>query len=368
MSSRPSYLITDRNYLPSLDGWRGVVSLFVMSYHFSLLFFYTNFTPYGYLGVDFFFALSGFIITRQYEASIAMHTIKFKTFAIRRIARLYPLYIASIGFFLLVNAYVLQPLHWIHALDYGIGPLYAWRVFLQLTMLGNLTVMAQPNGPVWSVSVEWIVNLMFFAVVWRYRRIPDLILWIAVVFGSCYLISMSPYTLQTPGVSIAIIRGIVGFTLGSLLFRHHRDLPDFSSRDLHIVEQILFVFILLLTYFYRDLADYSIDYVFQLVLFPALIMISLYRNGWICRIFSLPPITFLGRISYSIYLLHYPLAYTMEYVSSIHAIGHPWLGILYIIVLISLSTLSYKLIERPGRHLGRLLTAKAGEPKPADPA
>lgn len=357
----PSYLITGQNYLPSLEGWRGVVALCVVSYHFSKLFFGTEWTSCGYLGVDFFFILSGFIITRHYEASIALRTINFKAFAIRRLSRLYPLYIVSIAFFVLVNVYVIEPLYPVKIVDFGMGPTFAFHAFLQLLMLGSLSDLAQPNGPVWSVSVEWMVNMAFFALIWRYRRIPNPALWIVMALAMLYLFHASPHVLQSQAGGIAICRGIAGFILGSLLFRHHRDLPDITPRVLHLVEAMLFAVVVALMYFHDDLLDYCVDYIFQLVLFPALILISLYRQGHICRIFSSQAITFLGRISYSIYLLHYPLAYGMAYTPWIRVMGYPWLGISYIVVLIALSTLSYKFIERPGRYIGRLLTAKSAK-------
>ena len=283
-----------------------------------------------------------------------MHTVNFKTFALRRIARLYPLYIVSIIFFLSVNTYIIAPSYSVKIIDFGMGPAFAWHVFLQLLMLGSLSEVAQPNGPIWSVSVEWMVNLAYFAVIWRYQRIPNLVLWVMLLLSTWCLMHISPHILQAQSGGIAILRGIVGFTVGSVLFRYHRNLPEYTPRALHLMEKMLFVFAVLLAYFHDDLLEYGVDYGFQLVLFPALIMISLYRQGWICRIFSLPPITFLGRISYSIYLLHYPLAYAVAYMPRMYVINAYWLGIFYIFALIGLSTLSYKYIEKPGRRMGRV--------------
>ncbi len=354
--SKTSHLITDKSYLAPLEGWRGVVALCVVSFHFSNLFFNEHWTPFGYLGVDFFFILSGFIIARQYEAGIAMRTVSFRTFAIRRLARLYPLYIVSIGAALLIDHYMIPWNSPLKIIDFGMGPNFVAWILAQLTMTGSITHMAQPNGPIWSVSAEWIVNLAFFALVWHYRRISTILLWLIVGFTAAYLINISPHSLETPTHFVPIGRSILGFCFGWLIFRYHQRLPRIPVIFLYPLEIALLIATLMLASNHQALLVYGVDYMFQLVLIPLLLVVSLYRFGLICFIFSLPVMTFLGRISYSIYLLHYPLTYFMVHTQSILAIGYPWLGVYYVASLLVLSVLSYLFIETPGRWLGRKLT------------
>ncbi len=354
-----SSFITTQRYLPSLEGWRGAMALSVAFYHFYGLFSAEQFLSHAYIGVDFFFILSGFIIARQYEADIVMRHITFRQFAVRRIARLYPLYIVSIAAFLAVNAYVLRPLNIGNAVAFGMGPLYAWRIMLQLTMLGNIGGMAEPwNGPAWSVSVEWIVNVLFFALVWHFKRVPKLVLWSAVAVCTVYLTYISPHSLNlfisdTPIFNPTLARGIVGFGLGWLLFRYHGKLPNFTTKFLHMLEVAIVLIGILLINLYAYPSLLGVDYLFQLILFPALIMISLYRQGWISRTFSCLPVRFLGRISYSVYLLHVPLGYMVVYSPYLSHLQRPASGILYVILLIMVSTVSYYAIEAPLQKLGR---------------
>lgn len=353
-----THLITNKGHLPSLEGWRGILALCVVSFHFSKLFFDENWTPYGYLGVDFFFVLSGFIIARQYEAAIALRTVDFRTFAVRRLARLYPLYILSIGIALIINQYMIDPYSPLRILDFGMGPNFVTWILAQLTMTGSLTQMAQPNGPVWSVSAEWVVNLAFFALVWRYRRVPNLLLWFFVWLGASYMIAISPHSLETPTHHIPIVRSIVGFSLGWLIFRYHQFLPKLPLFALYAIEITAIWATLWLASHHGEMLKYGADYMFALALIPLLITLTLYRAGILNFIFSRLPITFLGTISYSIYLLHYPLAYFMVHTPSILAMGAPWLGISYVVGLISLSTISYVFIERPSRWAIRRLATR----------
>ena len=359
--TEPKHLITDRAYLASLEGWRGVVALFVVLFHFYQQFSDTPIAGYGYLGVDFFFILSGFIISRQYEAAIAMRTIRFTQFCIKRLARLYPLYIFSIGLFLYVNTTILLPLHMGSAVDFGMGPLYSWRLFLQLTMLGNIGGMAEPwNGPAWSVSVEWIVNLLYFGLVWQFRRVPNLLLWLGVIICTIYLINLSPHTLHlsmatAPIFNATIARGIVGFALGALIFRYHTRLPALPWIFLFILEIVLAASVAALLYLHDYPFVISDDYAFQLLLFPALIIVSLYRYSLIGWFFSLPPFRFLGRISYSIYLLQIPVGYAFIFSGRFSYLDKPFSGIMLLLVLVGVATVTYLLIEKPFRYLGNKL-------------
>lgn len=354
--NEPSHLITAKGFLAPLEGCRGLLALCVVGFHFCKLFFDAVWTPWGYLAVDFFFILSGFVITRQYEAKIAMRQIDLKTFALRRLARLYPLYLVSIGLAIWLNEHMIAWNSPLRILSYGMGPHFVAWLIAELTMTGNLTSMAQPNGPVWSVSAEWIVNLVFFALVWYGRRIPNKLLWTTVAIGAIYMISVTPHTLDDPAHGIPNVRGIVGFTLGWLIFRYHRRLPAKLPLFIWMVDIVIVALIALMLELYGSTSLIGVDYAFALFIFPAVIIVCLYRWSLIGQFFSLAPQRFLGRISYSIYLLHYPLTYLMVNTPWILAIGKPRLGVYYIFALLTVATLSYMFIEVPGRWLGRKLS------------
>ncbi|MDE3060645.1 MAG: acyltransferase, partial [Pseudomonadota bacterium] len=172
-----AFPVTGQGYIAALEGWRGVMALFVASYHLYSLFTNQQFSTYGYLGVDFFFILSGFIIARQYEADIATRRISFRQFTVRRLARLYPMYIFSTIVFIIINAKILAPrlleLHMAPAVYYGKGPQVVWNLVQQALMISNIGGMIAPwNGAAWSISVEWVVNVLFFILTLGFRRVP----------------------------------------------------------------------------------------------------------------------------------------------------------------------------------------------------
>lgn len=360
----PAYLRTDQRYISSLAGWRGIISLFVILFHAYVLFATEPLVPFAYLGVDFFFILSGFFITRQYEMEAVTHAIRLKKFALRRLARLYPLYIVSIILMLVINSMIIEPnAPGVRALDIAMGPMIAVQTFAQLSMLGNLGLMNMPwNGPAWSVSVEWIVNLLFFMLAWRLRHIGTF-LWVSLI-AICltYLMWISPQSLNLVFANIFLVnptlaRGILGFAIGALIFRYHTHLPSLSFWMLHLLDVMLVVALAVILLYYEKGFIVGLDYILVVALFPPLIILSLYKKSWIAQCVSLPPFVFLGKISYSIYLLNLPLFYAFQYspmIRNLH-LTLPYSGLYFMLLVIVLSTVSYFVIEVPCRAFGRRL-------------
>ena len=77
--------IKRQQYLPHLDGLRAIAVLFVMIYHTDL-----GILPGGFIGVDIFFVLSGFLITNQLSQAMVAGEFRFRDFYLRRIRRLVP--------------------------------------------------------------------------------------------------------------------------------------------------------------------------------------------------------------------------------------------------------------------------------------
>ena len=141
----------------AVDSLRGAAALTVAIYHFSP-------SWAGYLAVDFFFVLSGFVLSHTYL--YRKTPITLREFTIRRLARLYPLQIFTLLMFILVWITIqgqipVQP-------D---GTLFTF--FQQLTLTHNVGL--NPSGlswnyPGWSISVEFWVNIAFILFVFRTTR------------------------------------------------------------------------------------------------------------------------------------------------------------------------------------------------------
>lgn len=210
----------------SLDLVRGLASLAVVFWHWQHFFYDgSTFSRYvmeaqpfysvffvlyktGWLAVDFFFSLSGFIFFWLYAQKIAERRVGGWEFFVLRFSRLYPLHIATFIFVLLLQ-------HWIftHTGDYFVTPFNdAYHGFLQLFMASNWGFQkgASFNGPVWSVSIEVLMYMLFFLLCLTFRmRIWAMVA--MVVLGAL----MSAWQQE-------IARGLFSFFIGGLLFRFYR--------------------------------------------------------------------------------------------------------------------------------------------------
>lgn len=168
--------------LPVTDGLRGLAVFVVVLFHV----WPRSFTG-GFVGVDIFFAISGFVIARRYLTPLAEGAETFRSFFLRRIQRLVPAYLALL---LLVTAaafLLLKPLHLMH---------YGWSLAAQGAYLQNVWFWSQgvyfdeaahkPLLHTWSLGVEEQFYVLFplLALLWRRSRRRGLLLLVAAGLGS----------------------------------------------------------------------------------------------------------------------------------------------------------------------------------------
>ena len=135
----------------SIDGLRGVALILVMLFHAG-----APFSQAGWLGVDLFFALSGFLITtlliREYDKC---GEISFKKFWLRRFLRLMPVYVFYI--LLITIAVLSSPAHELHTVG-GFSPAQylvgLWTYTFNFIPLAGIWAHQAFTGHLWSLSVE----------------------------------------------------------------------------------------------------------------------------------------------------------------------------------------------------------------------
>jgi peptidoglycan/LPS O-acetylase OafA/YrhL len=201
--------MSDDRQFSVLDGMRGVAALIVMQRHTGEAF-GTRIFSGGYLAVDFFFALSGFVLAYAYDERLAAG-LPWYRFMLLRLIRLYPLYLA--GVLLLVLA---TPSLWP---DVG-GLLAKALLFLPD---GTLASRGWLVPPAWSLAFELVVNLGF-AFGHRYLASRTLLAIVAVAGAALAVTAVrhgnldTGYNIDTLGSGLA--RAAFSFPMGILLFRH----------------------------------------------------------------------------------------------------------------------------------------------------
>jgi peptidoglycan/LPS O-acetylase OafA/YrhL len=354
---------TRQHYL-ALDGLRGAAVLAVFLYHFGggshapttlPVRLYLIVVHSGWLGVDLFFVLSGFLITGiLYDT--AHKDSRIKNFYARRALRIFPLFYGVLFGFLLLTP-VLH-LHW-----------QAGHAFYFL-YLYNMMPWLAPNlgspGPAmmlnhfWSLSVEEQFYLLWPFVVWF---VPDRrkLLWIAVALMA-FALGSRLYIVLYVGTQDTML-GLLQTRADSLLFGaavallvrgpSGRSLP---ATPVAIVSGLLSLLVLWrgqISFHHSQLIG-TVGYTTIGIFFSCIVYWAQTEENWVTRIFSASFLRFFGRYSYGLYVYQgllmifiIPYVHTVQRLVHSEAIG----GVLFIFLalglLVSISMLSFHLFEEP---------------------
>lgn len=229
----PTPTLSTKPHYPILDGLRGVAALLVVAFHL----FEAHATSHqdqlinhGYLAVDFFFLLSGFVIGYAYDDRWPKMTLG--NFFQRRLVRLQPMVVMGMvvgGLLYYFQATPVLPLA-------GHAPV--WQV-LALVLLGSLMVPVPPsfdvrgwqetyplNGPGWSLMFEYIANVLYAVIVRRFSRLALGVLVALSAAALLHLLLTRPEGDIVGGWSLEPLQLRIGFTRvmfpffgGLLLFR-----------------------------------------------------------------------------------------------------------------------------------------------------
>lgn len=308
----------------------------------------------GYLGVDLFFLLSGFILTYVYFDSMERPTARsFAIFMWHRFIRLYPVHVTVLAALVIVvlgagrlglnlrspEAFQLGELPWQLLL------VHAWGVTDEVSW----------NVPSWSISAEWFAYLCFPLVAAALGRIhaPSLLLLVAAasIGGAALIFSAAGWGLSGAWIAPSAFVRIAGsFVCGAALCRYatlRQLLESKSGLNDKLAMIALLAFLVLPSFGVPDFALIGL-----LAIFIGALAMS---SGFAAGLFSLAPLVWLGEISYSLYMVHFPVLRALNIVfkpERLHAMG-PLAAIavygLSLAVCVGCAALLYYLVERPLR-------------------
>ena len=312
-----------------LDGLRGVAALLVLFYHiFEGLSFAAGGTPitvinHGYLAVDFFFILSGFVISYAYDDRWGK-TMTTGNFFKRRLIRLHPMIImgvilGTITFFLqggvqwdgtkvATSAVMLAMLCAMFFIPAVPGVSYEVR--------GN-GEMFPLNGPSWSLFFEYIGNILYALFIHRLSTKALTVLvgllgialaWFTTFNVSGYDMIGVGWTLDTVNFFGGALRMLFPFSMGMLLARHFKPM---NVRGAFWICSVILLLLFCVPYVVTENSPISLNGLFEaiciLFIFPVLLWIG--ASGKTTDNFSSRVCKFLGDISYPLYAVHYPIMY-----------------------------------------------------------
>lgn len=207
-----------------MDGLRGLAAIGVLFFHLSIVG-ATQLVPRGYLAVDFFFILSGFVLSLSYERKLT--AIRLRAFARIRAIRMFPL---SIFGLLLGTVYFLFRFLLLPDSQYSLPDIAAGTAF-NILLLPKPWISAAPtdtifpaNTPLWSLSLELAVNLLWVLVLPRLRTVVLVVVLIPTAAILAIVIVNSGHAdlgAIWPTYCGGLLRAVFGFFMGVLLWRLH---------------------------------------------------------------------------------------------------------------------------------------------------
>ncbi len=355
-----------KRHFKILDALRGVAAIVVVLFH--VLEVYSGgdhtkqFINHGYLAVDFFFMLSGYVMAHAYDDRWGKMTLM--DFFKRRIIRLHPMIIlgmtiGAICFYFGESAYFPK-----------IADTSVWQLLLVL-VIGYTLIPLPPsmdirgwnemhplNGPAWSLFLEYIANILHALVL---RKLPKIILSALVFLAALALIHLavtSPngdiiggWSTEPEQLRIGFTRLLFPYMAGMLLRRAAK--PG-SGKSTFIGCSLLLIVMLSIprigghdTLWANGLYEaLTIVLVFPIIIYLGAIgTIKRNRTEKLC--------TFLGDISYPIYIIHFPFAYifyTWVTKNEVPIEQGTMVGIGLLLFTLILSYLSLKLYDEPVRR------------------
>ncbi|KDB09699.1 acyltransferase 3 [Burkholderia sp. lig30] len=317
-----------------LEGLRGILCLSVAMGHYGV----ENIFHRVGLGLNFsyavnvFFVISGFVLAHSnYYGS---KSVGLYEFSVKRFARLYPLHIASLLLAVAVYFASGREINWI---------IFAQNIFL-VQNIGLNPNLYSFNFPSWSVSVEFWCSIIFF-VVTRVFAARELFVITALLVGVASIFFMNIVRTYPPanvalGLNAGLLNGLVGFALGICVY-HVTSIP-ICKRVLSGKWAGWFACIGLVLFFVVDISPrWSFTFYCFAALAVAVAACRSTENG----LLNARPILWLGKISFSIYLIHIPMALAAGYLFGEASIKGSAGKFVLLSAVIVASTMTYRIFE-----------------------
>jgi peptidoglycan/LPS O-acetylase OafA/YrhL len=295
-----------------LDSWRGLSALLVALYHLPVgaSLFVNPLVRGSFLFVDFFFVLSGFVISSAYEGRINTKPAAVE-FLIKRIGRLWPVHVATLLALVALTSAISLARFWFGSAKVFEAPTIG-GFLANLFMLNGLGIegLTSINVPSWSISCELMVYALFCLV--ALTGAPRLLTWLLMgAVGASLILSFSTRHMDVTNV-LGIARCVYGFALGVIArslylrfrFAYRRSMAT-PAEILAVSAAILFV-----------IASYkSVWSLLAPIVFFAVILVFAFEAGALSEILKKPALQLLGSLSFTIYMVHYTVAAAIYQVS-----------------------------------------------------
>jgi peptidoglycan/LPS O-acetylase OafA/YrhL len=366
------------NQIRSLTSLRGIAAVIIAIHHFAyyalpqlgvMLSAYSHFFQNGYLAVDLFFILSGFIMTHVYWEQFhdGVSKAKYWQFIRARFARIYPLHL-----------FTLLVLVGLQSIELLLSNPTAFTGKFNILALGANVLMLQAfalkcpplfwcdtywNEPAWSISVEFVIYSIFpfilFAILKNQPK-TDAISYIITLIASLLLIIFTRNNLDNITGIPSIARCGLECILGVITYKIYRRQQAQRFLNTNLLAIISTVWIAVIMHNWSDelrgVHDWAILPAFSMLI----LSISHQSNSLGMRMLNSPLLLYLGTISYSVYMVHWVLIAIVKafWLDKLHLVFEEGLTKtqsifalgLFIPIVILTASLTYRFVEVPLRQ------------------
>ena len=350
----------------ALDSLRGIAAIGVVLFHMGPLGWIASlpFLRNGWLMVDFFFVLSGFVIAASYGERLARGFPRGR-FMLLRLGRVVPLHVAAV---LLLSAFELIYVRGVLGERHGL--FYFWRGLLLLD--GFATRAYNVYAPVsWSISVEIV---LYAAAALAFGTGRRGVAFVAAAVALCF--AALAFEWNYPVFGRLLQRGVIGFGIGVACHALHRRWhPQVGRWWLTMLEGLSLATVVWLL---GAMPLGGRTMLLTSPIFAVVVLVFARDRGWVSRLLHIRPMVWLGTLSYSIYMLHMLLLRPLDRAGPalMRAIGRPdliadppgssgiatldlgaggatVLSLVLIGLVLAMSAVSFRWLEEPARLWSR---------------
>ncbi len=358
------------HYIHSLTPLRGIAALWVVLFHIDVSLFYrdlgallprtsTGIFSQGYLWVDFFFLLSGFIIAHVYGARLqaAHKPAAIKEYLWARFARIYPLHLFTLLLLILSTPFIA---YFFPQVVDGSWETYfaASAIPSQLLFVNamNQHVYLSWNMVSWSIGAEWWTYVAALVLVIGLWKKPVWLIFSVValaLIGLCLLVYLLPGRNLDITFNYGFLRCLFEFIIGLGVYQFY--INSWGKAWLKWDSVFVLLMLAIALMFHFQVVDLFIVPVFVLLLLAAS-----YNHSRIYTLLNKPVFQYIGTISYSIYLIHglwffvfwftFPLIKTDFALEQLPALFKLIYVVVFLVLTLISAHFSYRYVEVPGRR------------------
>lgn len=334
------------NYRADIDGLRAVAVALVVLYHAGFN------VPGGFIGVDIFFVISGFLITGIISRGLEKKTFSFSDFYNRRVKRIAPnlalvsLFTVALGYFILINS------DFKLLVESSLSAQLSFSNIFFYFVTGDYFGMDSSSMPMlhtWSLGVEeqfyFILPIILYL---SYKLKVSLIKPISLLLIVSFIISFYLVSYDKTQAYYMIWSRAFELLIGSITYFFSKRIKPINHEYIPIIG----LFLITLSAFYLNSSSPFPSYNALIPCIGASMVILSKETLLIGKLLSIKPINYIGRLSYSIYLWHWPIIVLFVFYKPFGQV-HTFLSLLVILLL---SAFSYHFVEQKTRHLKTSLT------------